>query len=70
MASPMRAFDPLIDFAGMWNYKLAGRYLPLPELPRARTCSHPEISRSGCGHASHRAEEPFDMSFDPRELLG
>lgn len=36
MASPMRAFDPLIDFAGMWNYRLADRYLPLPELPKAR----------------------------------
>lgn len=32
----MRAFDPLIDFAGRWNYKLANRYLPLPELPKAR----------------------------------
>lgn len=36
MASPMRAFDPLIDFAGKWNSKLADRYLPLPELPKAR----------------------------------
>jgi Uma2 family endonuclease len=35
MAMPA-AFDPLIDFDGMWTTKLAERYLPLPELPAAR----------------------------------
>lgn len=33
MAAP--AFDPLIDFDGQWNTRLAERYLPLPELPGA-----------------------------------
>jgi Uma2 family endonuclease len=35
MAMPA-AFDPLIDFDGMWTTKLAKRYLPLPELPTAK----------------------------------
>jgi Uma2 family endonuclease len=35
MAMPA-AFDPLIDFDGLWTTDLAERYLPLPELPDAR----------------------------------
>lgn len=34
MAAP--AFDPMVDFDGVWNTRLAERYLPLPELPTAR----------------------------------
>ncbi len=29
-------FDPLVEFAGMWNTRLAERYLPIPELPGAK----------------------------------
>lgn len=29
-------FDPLVEFAGMWNTRLADRYLPIPELPGAK----------------------------------
>jgi hypothetical protein len=34
MAAP--AFDPLVDLAGVWNTKLAEKYLPLPDLLSAR----------------------------------
>jgi Uma2 family endonuclease len=29
-------FDPLVEFVGMWNTRLAERYLPIPELPGAK----------------------------------
>jgi Uma2 family endonuclease len=29
-------FDPLVEFAGMWNTRLADRYLPIPDLPGVR----------------------------------
>jgi hypothetical protein len=29
-------FDPLVEFVGMWNIRLAERYLPIPELPAAK----------------------------------
>lgn len=34
MAAP--AFDPLIDFDGLWTTKLAEQFLPDPRLPAAR----------------------------------
>jgi Uma2 family endonuclease len=29
-------FDPLVEFVGMWNTRLAEHYLPVPELPGAK----------------------------------
>lgn len=36
MPLPSYDFDPLIDFAGQWNVRLAERYLPRPDMPKAK----------------------------------
>ena len=86
----VRAFDPLIDFAGIWNYKLADRYLPLPELPKARyecvagrvivtstegfTNSYGEVElahilRSAARNAGMRVTGRINLLFEPNNWL-
>jgi Uma2 family endonuclease len=63
---PGAEFDPLREFFGMWNTKLAERYLPLPELPSARyECVNGSLivspyERSANSRAAYKLGRYFD----------
>jgi hypothetical protein len=74
-------FDPLVEFVGMWNTRLAERHLPIPELPGAKyECvdgrlfvtpsdgNYRQIEAALAGE-QFKADEPFPIQFAPEDLL-